>query len=90
MVTIVPFVVDAALADRAQPLAQPELAEQLWELSEQQLIRLPRRRTIVDDVRDELRVNWGARPPLIAALARRLGSSERSRATPAGNPAARP
>ncbi len=72
------FVVDAALADRAQPLAQPELAEQLWELSEQQLVRLPRRRTIVDDVRDELRVNWGARPPLISALARRLGLSERS------------
>lgn len=72
------LVVDAALADRVQALSQPALAEQLWQLSEQQLIRLPRQRTIVDDVRAGLRVDWGARPPRIAALARRLGLSERS------------
>lgn len=72
------LVVDAGLADRVQVLAQPALAGQLWELAEQELIRLPRRRTIVDDVRDELQLDLGSRPPRIAALARRLGLSERS------------
>jgi AraC-like DNA-binding protein len=72
------LVVDAALADRVQLLSQPALAETLWQLSEQQLSRLPQLRTIVDDVRDGLRVDWGARPPRIAAVARRLGLSERS------------
>jgi AraC-like DNA-binding protein len=74
----VALVVDAALADRVQTLSQPALAEQLWQLSEQQLIQLPRQRTIVDAVRNGLRVDWGDRPPRIAALARRLGLSERS------------
>lgn len=72
------LVIDAALADRVQLLSQPALAEQLWQLSEEQLTRIPRQRTIVDDVRDSLRVNWGGRPPRIGALARRLGMSERS------------
>ncbi len=72
------IVVDATLADRVQMLSQPALTEQLWQLSEQELIRLPILRTIVDDVRDELRVHWGDRPPRITALAKHLGLSERS------------
>lgn len=71
-------VVDAALADRVQMLSQPVLAQQLWQLAEQQLVQVFQPRTMVDEVRGALRVDWGSPPPRISQLARRLGLSERS------------
>lgn len=72
------IVVDAAMADRVQPLAQPELAQQLWRMSERQVARFSGAPSIVDEVRAGLRVDWGSPPPLLEALARRLGMSGRS------------
>ncbi len=72
------LVVDNALADRVQLLSQPELANQIWHLAQQQLSQAQDLRSIVEHVREGLRAGSDIKPPRISLLARRLGMSERS------------
>ncbi len=74
----VAMIVDRVVARRQQLLSQPELCQELRKRAQVLLDRETYPTTLPGRVRYHLRESWGAEPPRMEALARRLGISQRS------------